>query len=173
MKKILPLACALALSLGLTAARAATLAQDTQELRFNGIIDPTTLSGDEFGLHLSYGYFFADNIQAGGRIGLLDNDLVTTMDLGAYVEYNVDTGSEIMPFGELFAGLANVDIEGSGGDNTAGLMELRAGAKLFLAEHVALAAAGVFAYATENIYPDSNKLRDNDVFLEFSLRCYF
>ncbi len=173
MKKLLIFAAILACASALPAARAASLAQDTQELRFNGLIDPTTINGDEFSFHLSYGYFFADNMQAGGRVGFIDNDEITTIDLGGYVELNVDTGSEIMPFGEFYAGVANVDVEGSGGDNTAGLIELRAGAKYFLTEHVALAAAGVFAYATEHIYPDKRKLRDNDVFLEFSLRFYF
>lgn len=172
MKTFAVLLAAAVLALPLST-RAATLAQDTQELRLQGTLDPTTRNGSEFDLNVSYGYFFADNAQAGGRLSWTDNKQVSSVGLGGYVEYNVDTGSEIMPFGEFFAGLANVDIEGAGGDDLAGIMELRAGAKFFLSENVAIAAAGVFAYATEKIYPDKEKLRDVDVFMELSLRCYF
>lgn len=173
MKKTLRLLLVFACAACFKTADAAILAQDTQELRVQGTLDPTTRNGDEINLHVSYGYFFMDNIQAGGRVGFVDNDELSSLDLGGYVEYNVDTGSEIMPFGEFFVGMANVDVEDSGGDNTAGVIELRAGAKYFLAEHVAIAAAGVFTYASEDIYPDNRKLRDNDAFIELSLRCYF
>lgn len=172
MKRIAWILAAL-LCAALAETHAASIAQDTRELRLQGVLDPTTVSGDEIDLKISYGYFFADNIQAGGRLSLTDNDDVSSAGLGAYVEYNIDTGAEVMPFGEFFVGLANVDIEDAGGDNTAGLIELRAGAKYFLSERVALAAAGVFAYSTEDIYPDNKKLRDTDAFLELSLRCYF
>jgi hypothetical protein len=154
-------------------ARAATLAQDTQELRLQGHLDPSTLNGSEIRLGGSYGYFFLDNIQAGGRADFADNDQISSLGLGAFLEYNVDTGNEIMPFGEFLAGFSNVDVEGAGGDDLAGRVELRAGAKFFLAENIAIAVAGVFAYATEKIYPDENQLRDTDVFMELSLRCYF
>ncbi len=170
MKKLAWLAAILALS---SAAHAATIAQHTQELRVQGHLDPTTKNGSEVRMNLSYGYFFDDNIQSGIRADITDNKQVSSLGLGAYIEYNVDTGNEIMPFGEFFAGLANVDVEEAGGDDLAGVMELRAGAKFFLAERVAIAVAGVFAYATEKIYPDNAKIRDNDVFLELSLRCYF
>lgn len=173
MKSTLRLLLTAVCALGLHTAHAATLAQDTQELRLQGHIDPTTAAGDDISLHVSYGYFFLENIQAGGRVGLLDNDVTTSIDLGAYLEYNVDTGGEVMPFGEVFVGMANVDFAGSGGNNSAGLIELRAGAKYFLSEHLAIAMAGVFAYATDEIYPDKTKLRDNDAFLEMSLRFYF
>lgn len=173
MKNIVRLLLALLCAAPLATARAATIAQDTRELRLQGTLDPTTRSGSEFKLHTSYGYFFADNIQAGGRIGFVNNDDVTSFDLGGYVEYNVDVGSEIVPFGEFFAGIANVDIDGHGGNDTAGIAELRAGAKYFLSEKLAIAAAGVFACATEDIYPDKSKLRNTDAFIELSLRCYF
>jgi hypothetical protein len=153
--------------------RAATLAQETQELRLQGLLDPSTVDGSELSLSASYGYFFLDNLQAGGRIDLVDKDELSKYGLGAFVEYNWDFGTEITPFGELVVGLANADIEGAGGDDLAGLVELRAGAKYFLAANIAIAAAGVFALATEKIYPDKSKVRETDVFLELSLRSYF
>lgn len=172
MKKALLITALLSLAMPLLA-RGATLAQETQELRLQGALDPSTRNGSEFNLNLSYGYFFADNIQSGARVDWVDNKQLSSLGLGAFIEYNVDTGSEIMPFGEFFAGFANVDVENAGGEDLAGVIELRAGAKFFLAEHVAIGVAGVFAYATEQIYPDDEKLRDTDVFLEFSLRSYF
>lgn len=173
MKKTVRLLFALLCAGIVTSAQAGTIPQDTQELRLQGTLDPTTRSGSEFKLHASYGYFFVDNIQAGGRIGFVNNDAVSSFDLGGYAEYNVDVGSEIVPFGEFFAGIANVDIDGHSGSKTAGIMELRAGAKYFLSESVAIAAAGVFAYSTEDIYADKTKLRNTDAFIELSLRCYF
>lgn len=172
MKKWSRLALA-ALMLAPLHVHAASLALGTQELRVQGLLDPSSVNGDEFNLGLSYGYFFADNVQAGGRGTFVDNDRVSSLGIGGYVEFNVDTGSEVMPFGEAFLGVSNVDVEDAGGDDTAGVVELRAGAKYFLAEQVAIAGAGVFAFATEDIYPDNKKLRNTDVFLEFSLRCYF
>lgn len=150
---------------------AATLAQDTQELRLQGVLDPSTGAGDEIDLAGSYGYFFMDNVQAGGRLSLLDNDDVTSIGAGAFVESNFDTGSSVMPFGEAFVGIAQVDVE-KGDTELAGILEGRAGAKFFLAENIAIAAAGVFTFATEDIYPDENEWDDTDVFIEFSLRCY-
>ena len=172
MKLIVRLTAVLFAALALTS-HAATLSAETQELRLQGVIDPATLNGSEFDLNVSYGYFFQDNIQAGGRVSFVDNDDVSLLGLGAFVEYNVDTGGQIMPFAEFLASLANVDLEDAGGSETAGIVELRAGAKYFLVENVALALAGVFAYATDKIFPDDEKVRDNDVFLELSLRCYF
>jgi hypothetical protein len=172
MKALVRLSAALLAALALNS-HAATLTAETQELRLQGVLDPTTLNGSEVDLHVSYGYFFQDNIQAGGRISLVDNDEVSLLGLGAFVEYNVDTGGEIMPFGEFLVSLANVDIDDTGGDSTAGIIELRAGAKYFLVENIAIAAAGVMAYSTDKIYVDDEKVRDNDVFLELSLRCYF
>ncbi|HMP75426.1 MAG TPA: hypothetical protein PKE12_03920 [Kiritimatiellia bacterium] len=172
MKRIASLTASLLAAFALDS-HAAQLAAGTQELRLQGLLDSTTLNGSEFDFNVSYGYFFVDNVQAGARINLVDNDDLSQLGLGAYVEYNVDTGNEIMPFGEFAVSLANVDIEDAGGDNTAGILELRAGAKYFLVENVAIALAGVFAYATDEIFPDDGKIRDNDVFLELSLRCYF
>ncbi|MCZ7592351.1 MAG: outer membrane beta-barrel protein [Kiritimatiellae bacterium] len=173
MKNIARLLLVLFCATSLTTARAATILQDTQELRLQGTLDPTTRNGSSITLHGSWGYFFMDNVQAGGRIGFVNNDDVTSFDLGGYVEYNVDVGSEIVPFAEFFAGIANVDIDGTSGSDTAGIAELRAGAKYFLSEKLAIAAAGVFTYATEDIYPDKNKLRNTDAFIELSLRYYF
>ncbi|MCS6770946.1 MAG: hypothetical protein NZ740_02840 [Kiritimatiellae bacterium] len=154
-------------------AQAALIAEGSQELRLQGSLDPSTVNGSELRLNASYGYFFLDNAQAGGRLDFADNKKVNRIGLGAFAEYNVDTETDLTPFAEFFAGFANVDVEGVGGDDLAGILEFRAGAKYFLAEQVAVAAAGVFAYATEDIYPDEEKLRDTDVFMELSLRCYF
>lgn len=150
---------------------AATLAQDTQELRLQGVLDPSTGAGDEISIAGSYGYFFLDNVQAGGRLSLLDNDILTSVAAGAFVESNFDTGSSVMPFGEAYVGIAQVDVQ-KGDTELAGVLEGRAGAKFFLSENVALAAAGVFAFATEDIYPDNKQWDDTDVFIELSLRCY-
>lgn len=153
-------------------AHAASLPLGTQELRLEGTLDPATGDGDEVDLSVSYGSFFADNVQGGGRFSLLENDRVSSVGIGGYVEYNFDTGTELMPFLEGFAGFAHVDIE-DGKDDTTGIVEGRAGVKFFLSEHVALAAAGVFAYASEKIYQDDRALDDTDAFVELSLRCYF
>lgn len=149
-----------------------SLPEGTQELRLQGTLDPATADGSEFELQVSYGYFFVDNVQAGGRLALRDSDSLTSLGLGGYAELNFDTGSELMPFLEGFAGIAHVDYDRGDSDLT-GILEGRAGAKFFLSENVAIAGAGVFAWATDDIYADDNDFDDTDVFLELSLRCYF
>ncbi len=172
MKKLAAFAAAALFASGFQTADAASLAADTAELRLQGNLDPSTAAGDEFRLAASYGYFFMDNVQAGGRLHFHNDDFVRDFGAGAFIEGNLDTGTGLLPFGEAFAGLSNVDIEDVD-DTTALLLELRLGAKYFIADHVALAAAGVFAVATDKIYADKAKLRDTDAFLELSLRCYF
>lgn len=172
MKKLglLTIAC---LTASAMSAHAITIGRDTQELRLQGTLDPTTRNSSELRLNASYGYFFDDNLQAGLRVDAVDNKQVSSLGLGAFVEGNIDTGSEVMPFGEFYAGFAHVDVEESGGDDLAGVIEIRAGAKYFFADNVAISLAGVFAYATEQIYPDDRKLRDTDIFMELALRTYF
>lgn len=152
-------------------AQAASLAAGTQEVRASGVLDPTTAGGDEIHLQLGYGYFFQDNVQAGGRLDLRDNEDLMTLGLMGYAEMNFDVGSVLMPFVEGALGVHRIDPE-QGDTETALVLEGRAGAKLFLSEHVAVAMAGVFAYATEDIYPDKAEQNDTYAFIEVSLRCY-
>lgn len=171
MNKLLIVSLAVGLSLG--SAQAVTLAPGTMETRVSGQFDSTTANGTLFDLNVSYGYFFQDNLQAGGRVGFYDNDNVTLYSALAFVEYNFEIGSEDwLPYVEFALGLSKGDGEG-GVDETAITTELQGGIKYFLAPNVALSGGLVLNYASEEIYPDEKNYEDNDARLQLAIRYYY
>ncbi len=161
---------------GLTAGsvHAVTLATGTMETRLEGNIDPTTSAGTLIDLAFSYGYFFADNLQAGGRVALRDDDNLTSYNAGVFAEYNFETGSEDwLPFVEGSLGLSHNDIRGYKSSDTAVVLGLQGGAKYFIAPNVAVSGALVGEWASEEIYADENDLEDLDIRLQFAIRYYY
>ena len=103
----------LCLTAGLLAgsAHSVTLAPGTMETRLAGQLDPTTADGTQVDLNFSWGYFFADNAQAGGRLSFLNSDHVTLAGAAAFAEYNFDLGGEDwLPFVEGSLGLMSGDL---------------------------------------------------------------
>ena len=165
----------LCLTAGLLAgsAHAVTLAPGTMETRLAGQLDPTTADGTQVDLNFSWGYFFADNAQAGGRLSFLNSDHVTLAGAAAFAEYNFDLGGEDwLPFVEGSLGLMSGDLP-TGDSDTAVVVELQAGLKFFLAPNVALSSAAVLDYATEDLYVDEEKAEDTDIRLQFAIRYYY
>ena len=171
MKKLLLTLSIAALSA--SAASAVTLAPGTMETRLSGQLDPTSPNGTLVDANFSWGYFFADNAQAGGRATFYDNDNVTIYGAGAFAEYNFEIDSEDwLPFVEGSLGLNRGDLDG-GDTETALVIELQAGMKYFIAPNVAVSGAAVFDYATEEIYADDEKLEDTDIKVQFAIRYYY
>ena len=155
-------------------AHAVTLASGTMETRLQGIIDPTTPAGTLVDVAFSYGYFMADNFQVGGRIGLSDDDNLTSYELSGFAEYNFEINSDDwLPFVEAALGVSHNDIRGFKDPGTALVLEVQGGMKYFIASNVALSGALVADWASEEIYADENKLEDADFRAEFALRYYY
>lgn len=163
----------MAVGLAASSALGVTLAPGTMETRVSGQFDATSPQGSRTDLSISYGYFFRDNLQAGGRIGFSDDDNITLYSASAFTEYNFEIGSEDwLPFVEGSIGYAGGD--GDGGVQDSGLiLELQAGIKYFLAPNVALSGAAVLNYSTADIYPDDDTYEDTDARLQLAIRFYY
>jgi hypothetical protein len=163
------------LSVGLLAgsAHAITLAPGTMETRLAGQLDPTTANGTLVDVNASWGYFFADNAQAGGRVTFYDNDNMTIYSAGAFAEYNFEIDSEDwLPFVEGSLALSHGDFDG-GDTETVLIVEAQAGMKYFIAPNVAVSGAAVFDYATKEFFADDDKLEDTDIKVQFAIRYYY
>lgn len=171
MKRIALAIAAAALTVG--SVHAVTLAPGTMETRVSGQFDSTTINGSLTELNISYGYFFLDNLQAGGRIGFFDNDNVTLYTVSAFTEYNFEIGSEDwLPYVEGALGLADGDGEG-GVTEFAVTLQAQAGIKYFLAPNVAISTAVVIDFASDEIYPDEDRYDNNDARLQLAIRYYY
>lgn len=173
MRKILMLAVA-ALFVA-SSSQAAMIQEGTRELGVKGLIDFESEDDTLIDLTLSYGYFIADQVELGGSVGIVDDDNFTQWRIGGFAEYNIDQGSEWVPFVGVSLDLSGAELDNAirDEDNTAIVFGVDVGIKYFLVEHLALTAALDFDVATDDIYQGENKAEDTDFAIEFGLRCYF
>ena len=154
---------------------AAPLALGTQEVRLDGGIDFESSAGTDITLNVGYGYFIADYIEVGGLFGIADNDIVTSLSIGGFAEYNIDTATEMIPFlgSQLRLVYADIDVGASSESQTALALGVYAGAKFFLTEELAISARFLIEVATDDIYPEENKINNIDFGIDFGLRYFF
>lgn len=159
-----------ALVLAAVSAQAATLKEETQELRLSGIVDPETAGGTLFRADVAFGYFVVDNLEVGGSVNFSDDDLATSFGLGPFVEYNFDEGSQLIPF----VGASLEYGHGEVGDlsSDAAVFGGYGGARFFLTENVAIGARLELDWATDDIYAKDDTTTDLDIRLEFGVSCY-
>ncbi len=99
----------------------------------------------------SFGYFFQDFIQAGVFLGIqVYGSDYKSLDGGVFGEYNVDLGSQIVPYVGASAGLIWVDTEHD--SDTAIEVTGYGGARYFFVDYAAIGAELVIGVATEDIY---------------------
>jgi len=131
--------------------------------------------GDEIQIQLAYGQFVADGIEVALVAGLRDNDAYMSTELGVRAEYNVVLDSALVPF--LGAGVvwADAEADDSDIDTDAAVFSAGGGVKYFLRDDVALAVAGSYLIATDDIFVDSEEeeVQDDEVRILFSVRFYF
>lgn len=170
MKKLLALLAATTMLT--TQVHAAAIALGTQELRLNGGIDFDSPVGTDIGLNLGYGYFVADYLEIGGLFTVSDNDLVSTLGLGGFVEYNIETETDIIPFvgGQLRYLYADVEIAGN---ESAFALGLYAGTKFFVTTDLAITPRLFFEIATEDLYLEDDKVSDTDFGIDLGLSYFF
>ena len=154
-------------------AHAAALALGTKELRLNGGVDFDGPGGTDMALKLGYGYFMADYMEVGGLLGFTDNDYISTLSAGGFLEYNFETESAFIPYVGSQIELMQADIEG--GDSEIALtLGLYAGGKYFVNNNLAINGRFIFLAATEDAYLDDKlKGSSTDTQFELGLNFYF
>jgi hypothetical protein len=169
MKKLLIALAVLAGAAGLS--RGASLAQGTQEVVVEGLFDGSTAAGDQSALQGRYGQFIIDNVEAGVAAAFNDNDLGTVYDIGVFGEYNVDLGTELVPFFGAEVSYRYLDLEEIDTDDSI-VLTISAGAKYFLAENVAIRVGLNASLASEDVYANDEDVEDNDFNLSIGMAYY-
>lgn len=172
--KILSLAFA-CLMLLTAASRAGAVAEGTEELRVNSNLELNTVGGTSYSLELGYGLFLIDYVEAGVFGGYSDDDFVSDFYIGAFGEYNFETGTELVPFTGIQLSIHDADITTTlkSESTTALVLGLYAGSKYFLTEMVALSGRLMLEVASDDIYADSNKLTDSNFTIDLGLSFFF
>ncbi len=167
MKKTLLLAMLLAAAAGF----GAVIEKETLELGLQGNLDFDSPDGDvEFNIYPALGYFFMDNIQAGGMLGMLYDGRDMGYRIGAFGEINFDTYNAVMPF----LALRLMFDFGSHYDKNYLLVDSAAGLKFFLSPTLAISTEIFYDLASEDAFADEDEGgRNNDAGLRLGLRHYF
>ncbi len=180
MKRIVVVIFAvLALTAG--AAQAQLLSAGTQELNVSGLVDFDTAAGTLIDASLFYGVFLYDYIEAGGLLGVIDDDNRTIWRFGARGEYDFDLGMEMVPYLGGAVSYAHYELDrttplgNTTTDNGNALVfTAEAGAKYFVTENVAVSGALVLEWATDDIFlEDENELQDTNAQLRLGMRFFF
>ena len=188
----------IAMTAGLLAgtAQAANLLEGNRELGVSGTIDFDTVDDTLIDLNFTYGYFVADFLEMGARVGLTDSDTYSQWRLGGFTEYHLYYDSPLVPFfgGSIDIAGASVELPGRSAtvvagnsdvagtrivvgkvdeDNTAIVLGVVAGVKYFLNEDVAISSALNLEFATDDIFPADKDVDSTNWDIEFGLRFYF
>ncbi len=149
----------------------AVIEKDTLELGLQGNLDFDSPDGDvEFMVYPTLGYFFMDNIQAGGMLGMLYDGRDMGYRIGTFGEINFDTYNAVMPF---LAARVMFDF-GSHYDKNYLLLDTAAGLKFFLSQTLAISTEIFYDLASEDAFADDEEGgRNNDAGLRLGLRHYF
>ena len=152
------------------AAHGASLKEGTQEFSVGGAFEPKSSSGADFNVKLTYGFFAADNLEVGGRIGYHNNDETTLFSAGPFTELNFDLGGEFVPFIGAELDFAHGDSSPKSNDGLA--LTGYGGGKYFLAENVAITAKLDASWATEKIYAKKKGADSTNIEVEFGMSFY-
>jgi opacity protein-like surface antigen len=155
-----------------TASQAASLKQGTREVAVSG--EWNSQANDLAQIQLELGQFVADNIEVGVGGGYAGNNDTDTWNVNAFAEYNFDLGSEVVPFVGLGVGYSDTstDLGGADADANAGTVAGEAGVKYFLCDNVAIFGSAEYDWATDDVYPDEDKLSDQNFQLNIGMRFY-
>jgi len=154
-------------------AMAAPLAVGTSELLLQGGIDFDGPGGTDIDLEGGYGYFIADYLEVGGVAGYSDSDIATGYSLAGFAEYNFELAQEgIVPFVGGRIGFASYDVDVIGSESAMTFAGY-AGTKFFMTENMAITPRLKIELATDDIYPEKNKLNDLDIAIDLGLRYFF
>lgn len=169
MKKWIAVCCITVLA---SQASAVMLSQGTKELGVNAGLDFQSVDGTVFTGELKLGTFIQYGLEVGGVVQIYESDSASLFGLGAFTEYNFYTETVWVPFLGGSLGLASAEVKGET-DETALILGLSGGVKVFLAENVALSGQLGINFASEDIYPDDGDADNVDYALTLGLRFFF
>lgn len=172
MKK---LALAVFAALALATHSYAATAAGTQELLLNGGIDIDSPAGTSIALESGYGYFVADYVEVGGLFGFANDDILTSVNVGGFAEYNIETETNVLPFlgSRLRLVYADLDVGPESNSETAVALGLYGGVKFFVTEELAVSVRALVETATEDIYVENDEVSNVDVGIDFGLRYFY
>ena len=161
------------LSLAGTTAMAANIDQGTRELEIGGGVNFDTIADTQFDLNVGYGYFVRDQWEVIGRVGVSDNDLITTWTVGVATEYNFDPGGEIIPYIGIGIAGAGTDLD-QGSNDSGAVFNADLGTKFFMRDDVAPFIALRYNIATEDIYREQGGVpSDDEILITWGIRFFF
>lgn len=137
------------------------------------MLDPSSLYGTDIALDLSLGQYIETGTMVGGYLSFGDNDLITTVSIGATGKYHFLDGGQ-SPFSPYFGGDLGLAYCSTAQDDVYALViGARLGFDYFLTENVALDVAVDFHVATDDIYTDDDGLSGTDATFKVGLSFFF
>jgi hypothetical protein len=153
-----------AVVLAATQGMAAMLSQGTRELSLTGEASDNG-DGMDLTLEASGGYFFMENIEGGGQVGVTysDRDDFTTMlmTMGVAGEYNYPVPDLlVVPYGGVGAAIGYWSWETDHADDSDVVLILSGwvGAKYYVVESLAIGCQLEMDFATDDIYDDGDSM---------------
>ncbi len=170
MKKILTAIMGMAFMAG--TAHGVLIGQGTRELAVQGDMQFASEVGTAFEIDLRLGQFVIHGVQVGILASVADNDIATQWGIGAFTEYNVDLGTELVPFAGLAAKYSYLDPD-VGDSNDGAVFGAAAGVKYFFAENIAISLNYLFEWATDDVFRDKEEAEDTNHSIQLGMRFFF
>jgi opacity protein-like surface antigen len=153
----------------------------TKEIRLHGSYDGDTPLDYELSIGGGYGYFICDGLELAVELAVENNDLMTLFEVGAVVEYNIDTGSAWVPFAGLGAFYVGAEADDdyyndpdSGLDADTAVAKAMAGVKYFIRNDIAISLRADYSVAADDLYVDEDGKQDDSNFKTvLALRYYW
>jgi len=172
--------CAAGLALA-SAASAQNLLKGTKEIGLRGGVDFDTRADTEVNLGFDYGYYIFDQVEIGGFLQVLDNDVVRQWEVSGFVQYDIDLERLWVPYIQGRVGWARgeVTLENeffgeASEDNDAVIGTIRPGIRYHFNDYVALDLSADFQAASEDIFDeDGGDVANTQITVNWGIRAYW
>ena len=172
--------CAAGLTLA-SAASAQNLLKGTKEIGLRGGVDFDSSAGTEVNLGFGYGYYIFDQVELGGFLQVLDNDIERQWEVSGFLQYDIDLERLWVPYIQGRVGWARgeVSVEDEflgemSEENDAVIGTLRPGIRYHFNDYVALDLSADFQAASEDIFSeDEGDVANTQITLNWGIRAYW
>lgn len=142
----------------------------TKTFGLHGSLDTDTPQDFAWTLDFGLGYFVIDGLELGAAVASSGNDLWNRYDVGLYGQYNINTGSQWVPFLFLGAYYSGVEVDdevfnvASETDFDTAVGKLGGGLSWFLTENIALDCRILYAWANDPLWVNQDgETQDSNV----------